>query len=114
MSKHIQVLDLSHDNIILLKIDKSVFGSNKHVVLCGTYICPPDSPYYRQAHIDFTSAISELEETILNCIQTLEQPCTYLLCGDFSARTGCLNAVPHESEDDLDTLIQSELCENRQ
>ena len=37
-----------------------------------------------------------------------------MLCGDFNARTGNLNALSHDSDEDTVTFVQTELCEYRQ
>ena len=54
---------MSQDNTVLLKNGKSVFNVNKHVLLCGTYLCPPDSPYYKQGHVRVTEKGSYLTWT---------------------------------------------------
>ena len=35
LEKFVSVLDLLQDNMVWLKIDRSVFSCEKHVVLCG-------------------------------------------------------------------------------
>ena len=45
----VEVIHLTLYNIVLLKLDKTVFSSNRHVILCGAYVCPPDSPYYKHS-----------------------------------------------------------------
>ena len=37
-----------------------------------------------------------------------------MLCGDFNVRTGNLNALSHDSNEDTITFVQTELCEYRQ
>ena len=76
--------------LLVLKFDKTVFSSDKHVILCGAYVCPPDSPYYKQTHGAITSSISVIEQCLLDCAEKIEQS-LFLLCGDFNARTGNLN-----------------------
>ena len=107
------MLDLSQDNMVWLKIDRSVFSCEKHVVLSGAHVSLSD--YYRQAHIAVTSSIYSIEECLLNFIQRFDQSCWYFfLCGDFNARTGNLNALSHDSDEDTITFVQTELCEYRQ
>ena len=112
--KFVRVLNLPQDNMVWLKIDRSVFSCEKHVVVCGDYVCPSDSPYYRQAHVAVTSSIYSIEQCLLNFIQQFDQSCCYLLCGDFNARTGNLNALSHGSNDHRITIVQTVLCEYRQ
>ena len=90
LENFVEVIDLTPDNIIVLKFDKTVFSSDKHVILCGAYVCPPDSPYYKQSHGAITSSISVIEQCLLDCAETIEQS-LFLLCGNFNARTGNLN-----------------------
>lgn len=45
LENFVEVIDLTLDYIVVLKFDKTVFSSDKHVILCGAYVCPPDSPY---------------------------------------------------------------------
>ena len=112
--KYVSVLDLSQDNMVWLKIDRTVFSCEKHVILCCTYVCPYDSPYYRQAHVAVTSGIYSVEQCLLNFIQQFDQSCCYMLCGDFNARTGNFNALSHDDDGDTITFVQTELCEYRQ
>ena len=83
--KYVSVLDLSQDSIVWLKIERTVFSCEKHVILYCTYIRPYD--YYRQAHVAVTSGIYSSEQCLLNFIQQFDQSCCYMLCGDFNART---------------------------
>jgi hypothetical protein len=113
LEKFVQVIELTPDNIVILKFDRTVFSSDKHVILCGAYVCPPDSPYYKQTHGAITSSISVIEQCLLDCADKFEQS-YFLLCGDFNARTGNLNNSLQKDEDDTDEFIQSELCGYRQ
>ncbi|KAK7455947.1 hypothetical protein BaRGS_00039415, partial [Batillaria attramentaria] len=90
-SKHshlVQRIDTLADNIVVLKIDKTVFGFEKDVIFCGAYVPPSSSPYYKQAHVTVTCSVSLVEQCVLDCMQTFGQSCVYLLAGDFNARTG--------------------------
>ena len=58
LENFVEVIDLTPDNIVVLKFDKTVFSSD--VILCGAYVCPPDSPYYKQTH-----GANTLEEALL-------------------------------------------------
>ena len=91
--RFVEVVDLSLDNLIVLRLNKCIFGTDKDVILCGVYICPSDSSYYKQDHIDVTSSICTLEHCLLDCIQRYDDECMYFLCGDFNARTGNLNML---------------------
>ena len=75
--KFVSVPDLSQD-MVWLKIDRTVFSCEKHVVLCGAYVCPSDSPYYRQAHVAVTSSIYSVEQCLLIFIQRFDRSCCYL------------------------------------
>ena len=114
LGKYVSVLDLSQDNMVWLKIDRTVFSCEKHVILCCTYVCPYDSPYYRQAHVAVTSGIYSIEQCLLNFIQQFDQSCCYMLCGDFNARTGNFNALSHDDDGDTITFVQTGLCQYRQ
>ena len=50
LENFIEVTDLTPGNVVVLKFYKTVFSPDKHVILCVTYVCPPDSPYYKQTH----------------------------------------------------------------
>ena len=113
LEKHIKVLDLSQDNMVWLKFDKSVFSSDRDVILCGVYICPYDSPYYRQEHVNVTSTLTIVEQCLLDYINHFDDACHILLCGDFNARTGHLNSVELDMVDDVQALAQIDLYGNR-
>ncbi|KAK7492888.1 hypothetical protein BaRGS_00015835, partial [Batillaria attramentaria] len=68
-----------------------------------------------QPHVAVTSAISLVEQCILDCVQRYGDTCYYLLCGDFNARTGDLNSVPPSAEDtdDLMHLVVAERLESK-
>ena len=72
LENFVEVIDLTPDNIVVLKFDKTVFSSDKHVILCGAYVCPPDSPYYKQTHGAITSSISVIEQCLLECAEKIE------------------------------------------
>ena len=56
LESFVVVIDFTLDKIVLLKLDKTVFSSDKHVILCGAYVCPPDSPYYKHSQGAITSS----------------------------------------------------------
>ena len=113
LENFVEVIDLTPDNIVVLKFNKTVFSSDKHVILCGAYVCPPDSPYYKQTHGAITSSISVIEQCLLDCAEKIEQS-LFLLCGDFNARTGNLNNSLQDCEEDTYEFIQSDLRGYRQ
>ena len=113
LENFVEVIDLTPDNIVVLKFDKTVFSSDKHVILCGAYVCPPDSPYYKQTHGAVTSSMSVIEQCLLDCAEKIEQS-LFLLCGDFNARTGNLNNSLQDCEEDTYEFIQSDLRGYRQ
>ncbi|WP_419608110.1 endonuclease/exonuclease/phosphatase family protein, partial [Thiolapillus sp.] len=113
LENFVEIIDLTLDNIVLLKLDRTVFSSDRHVILCGAYVCPPDSPYYKHSQGAITSSISVIEQCLLDCAEKFEQS-YFLLCGDFNARTGNLNNSLQEDEEDIHEFIQSELCGHRQ
>ena len=67
LENFVEVIDLTPDNIVVLKFDTTVFSSDKHVILCGAYVCPPDSPYCKQTHGAIASSISVVEQCLLDC-----------------------------------------------
>ena len=69
LENFVEVIDLTPNNIVVLKFDKTVFSSDKHVILCGAYVCPPDSPYYKQTHGAIASSISVVEQCLLDCAE---------------------------------------------
>ena len=77
--KYVSVLDLLQDNMVWLKIDRTVFSCEKHVVLCGAYVCPSDSPYYRQAHVAVTSSIYSIKLCLPVSYTHLTLPTTILV-----------------------------------
>ena len=99
--------------MVVLKFDKTVFSSDKHVILCGAYVCPPDSPYYKQTHRAVASSISVVEQCLLDCAEKTEQS-PFLLCGDFNARTGRALIIHYKTVRRTHEFIQSDLRGYRQ
>ena len=69
LEKFTEVIDLTVDNRELLKLDKTVFLSEKHVIMCGPCVYPPYSPYYKQSQGATTSSIIVTEQCILDCAE---------------------------------------------
>ena len=90
LENSIEVIYHTPDNTVVLKCDKSVFSSDMHVIVWGTYVCPPDSPYYKLIHGAAISSISVTEQCLLYCAEKYKQS-HFLLCRDFNERTGNLN-----------------------
>ena len=90
LENSIEVIYHTPDYTVVLKCDKSVFSSDMHVIVWGTYVCPPDSPYYKLTHGAAISSISVTEQCLLYCAEKYKQS-HFLLCRDFNERTGNLN-----------------------
>lgn len=88
-SKFVRQIDTSVENTVVLELDREVLGSESSIFLINTYLTPYDSPFYDTS--DFDNGISMLEQCLLEILQQNEDA-TFILCGDFNARTA--NKVP--------------------
>jgi hypothetical protein len=113
MEKYITVMNVNEDNMVWLKLDKRAIHSNKDVILGAVYVCPMESPYYKQNHITVNSSIFSIEQCLLNFTQQCNGECDFLVCGDFNARVGENNVGLYREEDDAHDCIQSDLYEKR-
>jgi len=115
LEKKTFVLDQSQDNMIWLKFDKTVFSSDRDVVFCALYVCPYDSPYYRQEHVNVTSTLSVVEQCLLDYVEQYDDTYYYLLCGDFNARTSSFNVSDYDIEDNdnIQSVVQSDIFSAR-
>lgn len=90
-------LDVKYNNVVVLELDKTLFGLCKHVLLICTYVHPYESKYWDI--VDFGHGMEILEQ----CIVDLYEKCGdffLVICGDLNARTGCQNAEVFESYED--------------
>ena len=89
ISDYFSIIQSFYDNILIFKIDKRLFRTACDIFLLVVYTPPLGSPFYENR--DTTNGIHLVE----NCLEELEEKYgdSYLiLCGDFNARTGSLNA----------------------
>ena len=49
LAGYVSKVECTIDHVVLLKINKSLFGTERDVVLVASYIPPTDSPYYRHS-----------------------------------------------------------------
>ena len=83
--KHIKC-DL--DNLLVFRLDKQLFNSEKDVLMLCAYIPPSGSPYYDNKSV--SNGIYLLEEYLLQ-LYAQHDDCSIVVCGDLNARTGRSN-----------------------
>ena len=78
-------VNLNFGNTVCVRIDQSVFNSDKDVLLIARYVVPENGPLYDT--LELKDGILILEEGILQAVQN--EDLYVLICGDLKARTGC-------------------------
>ena len=76
------------ENVIVVKIDKKLFGTDKDVNMFACYIPPYNSPYW---NVSVNGYGLDLIENCIFDVCVKEPDCHLILCGDFNARTGTSN-----------------------
>jgi hypothetical protein len=69
---HTHTLDVKYDNVVVLELDKTLFGFCKNVLLICVYVHPCESKYWD--NVDFGYGMEILEQCIVDL---------YKECGDF-------------------------------
>ena len=104
LSKHFSSIDVTFDNIIVLKCSRFLFQEQRDIIFICTYVPPKDSPYYDR---DVSDGISLLEHCMTD-LSTMFSDCLFILCGDFNSRTSDLNAnCEADAHDMLSEIFES-------
>ena len=82
--KHVDYVKVEHDNMIVIKLSRDLFGKNAPIVLLGVYIPPTSFAYYRETEIHNRTALTE--RCILDIVEDLGHM-PFISFGDFSARS---------------------------
>ena len=86
----ISEIDLDCDNLICLRLDKSIIGTLKDVFYIGTYVPPSNSDAYNLLQSGF--GIEPLESCITTLYERYEDFHLFI-CGDLNARTASQNGL---------------------
>ena len=95
----ISQIHVNADNVIVLKIDKLLFGTSKDIMYISCYIPPVDSPFWQISQDDH--GIEVLDQLLLD-LYDLHDDFSIILNGDFNARTASRNFSG--ISDDLDDM----------
>jgi exonuclease III len=90
LSSYIDEINIDYDQTVILKINKSLFNTDKDIVMLSSYIPPYDSPYYNMS--EFDSGVDWIEQCLTDVWEMIDN-FYILLCGDFNARTGKRNTL---------------------
>lgn len=74
----------SHDDILWIKISRSVLSLSSDLYICLCYVVPDESS--RQALIE-TNIFDRLLESVVYIESKSQNDCNLLICGDFNSRT---------------------------
>ena len=104
ISRFFKLIDTSAENILVLCIDRQLFGLTTDVYLFVVYLPPVGSPFYESK--ESNDGTDLLEKCMLN-IEETHGSRYFMVCGDFNARTGNLNTNP----DSYNFSVQNEMYE---
>lgn len=101
--QYVKKIDVNYSNILLFRIDKTLFGLQKDILYVCVYVQPEGSPFY--TYFDIDNGITNLEDCISDCIVT-HGDMFILLSGDLNSRTSNIsqnitsndNTVSYRSE----------------
>ena len=77
--------EVNRDNIIKCTIDKETWGTDKDIIILGTYVHPIDSKYYSDK--DYHSTLEHLEDMMMSDMDTGVEA-HYVIAGDLNSRLG--------------------------
>ena len=104
---YVKRIPVNVENIIVLKLDKKLFRSDKDIMFIAAYIPPYDSNYWKTAQDGFGI---ELLEQCLHELYSAYDEFSILISGDVNARTSDQN-LDFSLTDDIDSLCIANLCE---
>jgi len=87
ITRFVEFIECCYDNILVFKIDRKLFMSERDVLLLCIYVPPSGSPYYNV--VGESNGIFTFEQCVLQLCDKYDN-CSLIVCGDFNARTGCL------------------------
>ena len=87
--RFVKQMEVDYDYVIILELSKELLGSDANVFLVNPYPNSQNSPFYNVC--DHDNGITKLEQCLLGIVEKNEDA-SFILCGDFNARTG--NKVP--------------------
>ena len=98
-----KVISSNISHILAVRIDKTLFGRKRDVVLVATYIHPGGSVFYSDK--DYDSTLEELEQFMVDYSDTTEEA-DFMIAGDLNARMSDWslgnNHTPGDEEEDTD------------
>ena len=103
--KYVQQVAIETDNIVVLKISKSLTGLRTDCLLFGAYLPPENSRYYEET--DIFNGVSLLEDCLLEIGEEYgDLPC--IVCGDLNSRTGMCNSVNIDPVDEISAFVEQD------
>ena len=102
LANYITQLPTNHNNLLAARL---YFAGFFDVILICVYIPPVDSPYYKDK--DVKCNIQLLEDEILR-LQIAFPNSTFMICGDFNARTGNSNVHDVDNVEEMEQIQTSE------
>ena len=81
-------IDCGTDSVLMFRVDGTLFGSMRDILMFFVYVPPKGSPFYDT--VEETDGISILEKCISEGTNA-HPDCAVLILGDLNARTGNLN-----------------------
>jgi hypothetical protein len=97
LSDFVKRVDVKYEHTVVLQIDKSLLVLDRNIMLICMYIHPSESRYWNVAEHGY--GIEILEQCIVDLYERFDD-FSLLICGDLNSRTGCMNAVPSNDDDD--------------
>ena len=83
ISKFVERISVQCDNVIVLKLSRTLFGTEDDCLYLSTYVPPSGSPFYDRA--DSNCHIAEVEKCICDLLEEFGD--ANIICnGDFNAR----------------------------
>ena len=99
LEKFVQIVHTHISHVLAIKINKSLFNTDKDILLVMLYNHPRESIFYQ--HKDYYSTLEEVDQFLANQIEK-GQEFNLLLGGDLNARIGDW-AYTEDDEDDIET-----------
>ena len=100
----VRVLDVNYSNVIVVLVDKTLFGSPKDILYVCAYVPPEGSPFY--AFFDLDNGVDMLEDCLTNCLLDIGDV-FIIMSGDLNSRTSNISPDVVSSASFLDAIHKS-------
>ena len=108
LQSFVKQINIEYDNMLAVKVDCSLFGSENDVILLGVYLPPENSDYYSETEI--YNGVSMIEDALMDLTKMYENT-NFVIFGDLNARVGKENnSVSDNPYSSIPDVLEKDNC----